>query len=285
MNTPILVTGREQVRRLVATARRDGRSIGVVMTMGALHAGHLSLVRRCVDECDFNVVTIFVNPTQFGPEEDLEKYPRQLPLDMAALTEHAVDVVFAPDASEMYRPDHSTYIAPPRVAERLEGACRPGHFRGVTTVVLKLLNIVPADVAYFGQKDYQQYLVVRGMVAELDVATEIRICPTLRDTDGLALSSRNQYLSPSQRDIALAIPRSLELAQQLTRDGTHHAGQLMARMREVLIDGHVERIDYLAIADPETLDNVRTVERRAVALVAAYVGHTRLIDNQFLSAR
>ena len=201
------------------------------------------------------------------------------------MADYHVDVVFAPDAGEMYRPLHSTFVAPPRVAERLEGACRPGHFRGVTTVVLKLLNIVPADIAYFGQKDYQQYLVLRDMIADLDVATEVRVCPTLRDADGLALSSRNHYLSTLEREIALAVPRSLERARDLAREGIHHAGQLMARMREVLTEGPVERIDYLAIVDPETLEDVRTVERRALALVAAYVGNTRLIDNQFLSTR
>jgi pantoate--beta-alanine ligase len=282
---PLLITSREQVHRHVLRYRKESKRVGVVMTMGALHEGHLSLVRRSVEECDVTVVTIFVNPAQFGQGEDLNKYPRQLTRDLEALQELPVDLVFAPDEAEMYREGHSTYVTPPKVATLLEGICRPGHFRGVATIVLKLLQVIPADVAYFGLKDYQQYLVVKTMVADLDVPTEIRACPIVREADGLAKSSRNTYLGPDERAQARALFRSLELAQQLVHDGVRHAAEITTRMRETLHAAGIERIDYVAIVDPETLEELRNVDRRSIALVAAYVGNTRLFDNRPLNVR
>ncbi|MCA9266505.1 MAG: pantoate--beta-alanine ligase, partial [Planctomycetales bacterium] len=245
------------MRRLVTADKMQGRRVGVVMTMGALHEGHLSLVRRSVEECDRTAVTIFVNPTQFGPQEDYAKYPRQLHEDLSLLADLGVNYVFTPQPSEMYPSGHSTRISPPRVAEVLEGQCRPGHFEGVTTIVLKLLQVIPADIAYFGQKDYQQYLVIRTMVEELDVASDIRVCPIVRDADGLALSSRNQYLATEARQRALAISESLSLAEQMVRDGQRRASTIAAHMRQHLVDADIERIDYIALVDPKSLQEVR----------------------------
>lgn len=283
--TPTLVTSRDQVRRRVEQARHDAKTVGVVMTMGALHEGHFSLVETCAAECDSTVVTIFVNPTQFGPGEDFARYPRQLSQDLEALQRLPVDIVYAPEAGEVYRGDHSTYVAPPQVSTPLEGRCRPGHFRGVCTVVLKLLQAVPAHYAYFGHKDYQQFLVIRQMAEDLDIATQIRVCPTVRESDGLARSSRNQYLTPDERVRATALYRSLELAQQLVHDGVRHAPQVTTRMRDVLRDARIDRIDYVTLADPETLEEVRHVDQRVVALIAAYMGTTRLIDNRIIHPR
>ena len=185
------------------------------MTMGALHAGHVSLVRESVRQCDWTAVTIFVNPTQFAPNEDLAKYPRDLEGDLGLLSETGADLVFTPEVADIYRPGHSTYIEPPQVGQPWEGQCRPGHFRGVTTVVLKLLHILPCDVAYFGQKDYQQYCVLRTMVQELDLPVDVRMCPIVRDPDGMAMSSRNRYLTPEQRQRGLAISESLRTGENM----------------------------------------------------------------------
>src|SRR5947207_1716490 len=211
------VTG-DAVRNAVRTARAENRTIGLVPTMGALHAGHLSLVERSCRETGFTVVSIFVNPTQFGPQEDFAKYPRNLEADLQALAAYPVDLVFVPAVDDMYPAISATAVEVGPVAAKWEGACRPGHFRGVATVVLKLLNLVQPDVAYFGQKDYQQTVVVRRMVADLDVPVEIRVCPTVREPDGLAMSSRNVYLSPEERRKALSLSRGLRRAEELVRN-------------------------------------------------------------------
>jgi pantoate--beta-alanine ligase len=276
---PILATTRDEVQRVLAVARQAGKRIGVVPTMGALHDGHLSLIRASNDDCDFTVVTIFVNPTQFGPHEDFERYPRTLDRDIELLASCRVDLVFAPTNQEMYPAGFSTYVEPPKVADPLEGQCRPGHFRGVATVVLKLFNSVPADVAYFGQKDYQQSLVIRKMVEDLNVPVSIRVCPTVREPDGLAMSSRNAYLSPVQRQQALALSGSLNLAAEMIRQGQRDASLIESKMRQALAVAGIDRIDYVAIADLQTLDGVHTIDGPVVALIAAYVGQTRLIDN------
>lgn len=268
-----------------AKLMREGVKIGFVPTMGALHDGHRALIRDARLRCDMLVVSIFVNPTQFGPHEDFTRYPRQLSRDLEILQNEQVDLVFAPSQDEMYRPGHSTYVTPPNVAEGLEGTCRPGHFRGVTTIVSILLHAIPADIAYFGQKDYQQYLTIRQMAHDLRVPTQIRMCPTVRESDGLAMSSRNRYLSADERTRALTLSRSLELAQQLIHAGTRHVAEITARMREVLLDAGVHDIDYVTIADADTLEELREVDRKSVALVAARVGTTRLIDNKLLALR
>lgn len=274
---------RQAIREAVAAARREGKTIGVVPTMGALHAGHLSLVEACTKACDFTVVTIFVNPTQFGPGEDFDKYPRRLEADLEALAPYGVDAVFAPTNEEMYGPRHSTYVVVEGVTEPWEGACRPGHFRGVTTIVTKLFQIVQPDVAFFGQKDYQQALVVRRMVADLDMPIEIRVCPIVREPDGLALSSRNVYLSADERRQARSLSQSLELAARLVAEGLRDPATIRECMLEQLSQHPDVRVEYVALVDPETMQEVASIDAPVVAAVAAFVGETRLIDNRLLT--
>jgi len=263
-------------------ARRKGRTVGLVPTMGALHEGHLSLVDAAKARCDLVAVTIFVNPTQFGEGEDLERYPRDLEGDIAALESRGVNLVFHPAAEDVYAPGHSTYVEPPAVARPLEGEFRPGHFRGVTTVVLKLFNMIPCDWAFFGQKDFQQALVIRHMVHDLNVPVQIETCPIVREPDGLAMSSRNRYLSPEDRERALALVRGLDRAAEMVTGGEREAARLESEIRGILNWHGIERIDYVALADPETLVPVTQIDPPVVALVAAHVGSTRLIDNRVL---
>lgn len=281
---PMLTSDPRQARAAINAARFTGRRTGVVMTMGALHDGHLSLVRGSVAQNDFTAVTLFVNPTQFGPREDFARYPRGLDQDRALLAELPVDLIFAPSVDAMYPEGFSTYVEPPRVARDWEGAFRPGHFRGVTTVVLKLLQILPADHAYFGHKDYQQALVVRRMVTDLDVPTQIEVLPTIREPDGLAMSSRNQYLSSDDRTRASAIFRALELGARLVREGERRRTVLATRIRHALTEAGITEIDYLALVDPQTLVEADELPAGGIALVAARVGNTRLIDNRVLDA-
>ena len=279
LSRPRIVTTGADLGEEVTAARAAGKSIGLVPTMGALHAGHLSLVRASAAACGFTAVTIFVNPTQFGPREDFSKYPRTLDADLAALAGTGADVVFVPTSEAMYPAGFSTYVDPPRTAERWEGACRPGHFRGVTTVCLKLFNLVRADCAFFGHKDYQQALVIRRMVEDLDVPLTIRVCPTVREPDGLAMSSRNRYLSPAQRAQAAALWRSLQRAAELVRQGRRDAELIQQDMRRLLTAAGLTRIDYAVLVEPETLEPLAEIRGPAVALIAAFVGDTRLIDN------
>jgi pantoate--beta-alanine ligase len=251
--------------------------------MGALHAGHLSLVERSVAECDVTVVTIFVNPAQFGPHEDFARYPRDLEADLALLTGRGVDFVFAPEAEAIYPPGFSTRLEVGGVSERWEGAVRPGHFAGVATVVLKLFQIAPAHVAYFGQKDYQQTCVVRKMVADLNLPIEIVVCPTVRESDGLAMSSRNAYLSPEERLRAVALSQSLKLAEEMIERGRQDVNEIVAAMRHVLEHADA-RIDYATLIDPDTLEELDEIRPPLVALVAARIGNTRLIDNLVIGA-
>ena len=276
---PEVVNTVSQLRKAVASARAAGRRIGLAPTMGALHEGHLSLVRAAKSECGYAVVSIYVNPTQFGPREDFGNYPRTLEADLDALAGCNTDLVFAPDSAQMYAPGHDTWVDAGAVAGPLEGIYRPGHFRGVATVVLKLLNMVLPDVAYFGQKDYQQAQVIRRLVADLNVPVELRICPTVREPDGLAMSSRNRYLSPAERRQALVLWESLSLAQSLVRQGQRSAAAIVAGMRQAIARVPQAKIDYVALVDPDTLEPVATVAGRAVALVAVRIGATRLIDN------
>ncbi len=278
-SSPRVVCTVPELRTIVAELRRAGKRLGLVPTMGALHDGHLSLVRASRRECDATLVTIFVNPTQFGPHEDYTKYPRTVAADVELLAREQVDVVFVPSREQMYPEGSSTWVEPPSVAAPLEGICRPGHFRGVATVVLKLFQLIPADVAFFGQKDFQQCRVIECMVADLDVPIEIRRCPIVREPDGLALSSRNRFLSTEDRRQAMAISRCLRAGRQLIQGGERHSPLIRDAMRMVLTDAGITRIDYVAIADPDTLIEMAQVDGRAVLLVAAQVGSTRLIDN------
>jgi len=278
-STPRVVRVGAEAREAIRAAQRAGLRVGLVPTMGALHEGHLSLVEAARRECRFTVATVFVNPTQFGPKEDFSRYPRTWDEDLAALGRVGVDLVFAPEVSEMYPPNCTTAIEPPRVAMPLEGQCRPGHFRGVATIVMKLFQLLPADAAYFGQKDYQQTLVVRHMVEDLNMPIAVEVCPTVRDPDGLALSSRNRYLSAAERQQALAIIRGLRHALELVRQGERNAIVLQNAIRARLIDASIRSIDYVAVVDPESLGNLELLAGPAMALVACRVGATRLIDN------
>ncbi len=263
--------------------RCDGRRIGVVPTMGALHAGHLSLVHSAKQSCDVAVATIFVNPTQFGPNEDLSKYPRTLESDLAALREAECDFVFVPPSDRVYTSGHSTFVEPPSVAKRWEGEVRPGHFRGVATIVLKLFQLIPAHVAFFGRKDYQQVAVIRAMVDDFNVPIRIQVCDTIREPDGLAMSSRNRYLSKEDRTRALGLWLALNSARIRLAEGEIRSSQLEEAMRKELART-IDSIDYAAIVHPDTMEPVFQIDENAVAIIAARVGNTRLIDNLTLIA-
>lgn len=271
--------GMKWLTELVNEWRAAGQRIGIVPTMGALHQGHLSLVQAARAECERVVATVFVNPTQFAPTEDLAKYPRTLVADLEMLAAERVDAVLVPTEDEMYPPGFSTYVQPPEVSQKWEGAVRPSHFRGVATVVLKLLNMTRADVCYLGQKDYQQVAVVRRMVADLNVPCEIKMCPTVRDPDGLAMSSRNRYLSKDERQIGLSLSRTLFAAEKQIRSGAKNGPELSSWMREQLIASGVSQVDYAFAADADTLEPLTELRLPLVLLMAARVGTTRLLDN------
>lgn len=279
---PAVLAKIAELRAAVAAARREGKRIGLVPTMGALHEGHLSLVRASRSECDLTVVTIFVNPTQFGPSEDFAEYPRALEADLDALADCGEVLVFAPPNDEVYPAGFDSWVEVKGLTETLEGACRPGHFRGVTTIVLKLFNMVAADVAFFGRKDYQQAAVIRRMAEDLNVPTEIRVCPTVREPDGLAMSSRNAYLSPAARGRALVLSKSLSLAEGLVAGGERAAATIIEKMRALVLTAEDARIDYVALVDRDTLEPVARVEGPTMALLAVHIESTRLIDNRLL---
>lgn len=272
------------IRGVVAAARQRSARIGFVPTMGALHAGHISLVEEARQECDFVVVSIFVNPTQFGPQEDFSRYPRDLERDLEACRQAGVDAVFYPAVETIYAEPYFTFVEVSRLSEILEGRVRPGHFRGVATVVLKLFNIVAPDVACFGQKDYQQQTIIRRMCAELNLPVSIRVCPTLRESDGLALSSRNVYLNAGERQSALALWRSLNLARELIEAGERDVAAIRARMRDCLASTEFVEPDYATLIHPDTLAELTELETVQTAVIAARVGRTRLIDNLIIRA-
>jgi len=283
--TPTLVTTVAQLRETLAAVRRAGKRIALVPTMGALHEGHLSLVRAAQAECDYTVVSIYVNPSQFGPGEDLATYPRTMQADLAALAACRADLVFAPAGEEVYRPGHATWVEVGGVAKPLEGACRSGHFRGVATIVLKLLGMVQPDAAYFGQKDFQQARVIQRMAADLDLPVAIRVCPIVREPDGLAMSSRNRRLSPAARQRALVLWQSLLLARDLVARGERRAAVIAAQMREMIETADDARIDYVALVDPDTLRPVETIAGPTLAALAVKIEDTRLIDNCLLEPK
>lgn len=280
---PEVVATVAEVRERVAGARASGKSVGLAPTMGALHEGHAALMERAKAECGYVVVTIFVNPTQFPPGEDFERYPRDLEGDVKMAGEAGADLVFAPPVSEVYPPGDCTFVevAGPLV-EVMCGAHRPGHFRGVTTVCARLFNIVGADKAYFGQKDYQQLLVVEQMVRDLHLPVEIVAVPTVREPDGLAISSRNRYLSTEERKAAAVLYRALSEAKRRFEGGDREAAVLVAGVREMIGGEAFARLQYAELRDAETLEEMARVDRRAVLAVAAFVGEARLIDNVVL---
>jgi pantoate--beta-alanine ligase len=274
----------EAVRRLVKIARSEGSKIGLVPTMGALHIGHISLIEAAVKECDFVVVSIFVNPTQFGPGEDFGKYPRPLEADLEICREAGVDVVFAPEPQQIYPAENVTWVNVEKLTKSLCGRSRPGHFRGVATVCAKLFNIVAPDAAYFGQKDAQQAIVIKRMVADLNMPLEIVVCPTVREANGLAVSSRNQYLTEQQKKDAANIYKSLQTCRRMIDAGTTETHQIIAEMEKILQQVPSIKIEYVSIVDAETLESIEKIAGKVLAAVAVKIGPARLIDNILVDA-
>jgi pantoate--beta-alanine ligase len=277
-----LVRTAAEMRRLCRTARVGGARLGLVPTMGALHEGHLSLVRAARKNSDVVAASIFVNPTQFGPSEDFSKYPRQLENDSVLLEREGVDLVFAPSAEEMYPEGAVTWVIVEGLSDRLCGKSRPGHFRGVTTVVSKLFHIVEPDAAYFGQKDAAQVAIIRCMVRDLNMPVAIEVCPIIREPDGLAMSSRNAYLSPDERKSALVLNRSLTELRRIFETGERDSAKLIAAAKHEFASESAVRLDYFEIVDPDTLEAEPLITKRVLVAVAAIVGKTRLIDNILL---
>ena len=280
-----IINRRQRMTSVARKIRREqDRTIGLVPTMGALHEGHLSLVREARRMCDVVVVSVFVNPAQFGPGEDFERYPRDLTKDTALLTDYNVDYIFAPPVEEIYPKGFSTYVNVEGISEQLEGASRPGHFRGVATVVTVLLNTVRPDFAFFGQKDAQQALVIRRLVKDLAFDTEIVVLPIVREDSGLAISSRNLYLTTDEQSSATVIHRALKQAKHAYKDGERSAGRIAEIIRTTVESEPRARLDYVTVADAETLERVDKIDERPTLIaVAAYIGKTRLIDNTILN--
>ena len=278
--TPEVIGEPNILSQRLAALRRQGKTIGLVPTMGALHEGHLSLVRRSRQMCDVTAVSIFVNPTQFAPGEDYEKYPRVLEADLEALASAGgADFVLAPSPAAMYPEGFDARVHIGGVTKRLEGECRPTHFDGVAVVVLKLFNMSGADVAFFGQKDYQQAAVIQKMVRDLNLQVRIEVCPIVREADGLAMSSRNKYLSADERAQAPVLKKALDLAKEQIEAGNRDTADLKHQMRRLISAAPSAAIDYISIADPATLEELDSVGGPAVILLAVKIGATRLIDN------
>ena len=273
------------MKQVARQALAEGRPAGFVPTMGALHEGHMSLVRAAQAECRPVIASIFVNPSQFAPGEDLEKYPRTFAADRARLEEAGVNYLFAPEAAEMYPPGFRTWVNVDGLSDRLEGRARPGHFRGVTTVVLKLLEIVRPQKAFFGRKDAQQARLIRQMAHDLHLDSEIVVCPIVREADGLAMSSRNAYLSPDERRAANVLHRALDAARAAIERGERDALRLTAAMRENVRREPLAQLDYAEVVDAESLEPVTRLRRTCLALLAARFGATRLLDNLLIEER
>jgi pantoate--beta-alanine ligase len=275
----------EWMKQVARQARAEGRSAGFVPTMGALHAGHLSLVRAALGECQPVIASIFVNPSQFAPNEDFQKYPRTFEADALKLEDADVDYLFAPEAAEIYPPGFRTWVNVEGLSDRLEGRVRPGHFRGVTTVVLKLLEIVQPQKSFFGRKDAQQARIIRQMARDLHLDSEIVVCPIVREADGLAMSSRNAYLNPKERRAATILFRALDGARASIARGERDALRITAAMREALRSEPLAEADYVELVDSETLEPVTRLRGVCLALLAARVGPVRLIDNLLIEER
>ena len=273
MNTVQSISNLRQIRNDLSSP------VGLVPTMGYLHEGHLSLVQRARQECTNVIVSIFVNPTQFGPHEDLDAYPRDFPQDFALLEKYGVDLVWVPELEQMYSPDFQTWVTVERAAQPLEGKMRPGHFRGVTTIVAKLFNSVLPDKAYFGQKDAQQVVVIRRMVKDLNFPIDIVVCPIIREPDGLAMSSRNVYLDHEERQAAQVLFRSLSAAMSAFQNGNNDADQLREIMTGTIMSEPLADLQYVSCADPDTLEELSGSISRALLSMAVVIGKTRLIDN------
>ncbi|NUO08776.1 MAG: pantoate--beta-alanine ligase [Candidatus Brocadia sp.] len=277
-----VITAIKDIKQCIKTLKKTQRTIGFVPTMGALHEGHLSLVRQARKENDKVVVSIFVNPLQFGKNEDLKQYPRTLDNDCKLLSHEGVDVVFHPDASEMYQDGFCTSVILERLEDKLCGKLRPGHFRGVAVIVLKLFNLIKPDIAYFGQKDFQQTVVIKRMVSDLHIDVTVKILPTIRDEDGLALSSRNAYLSETEKKDALCLFNALRKAQSLVNTGVENTEEIVQEMEKIITSCQSATIDYISIVNPETLEAEQKVHSGNVVTLAIRIGKTRLIDNIIL---
>ena len=269
----------QSVRDLVRAARRKGKKIGLVPTMGAFHIGHISLIEAAVKKCDFVVVSIFVNPTQFGPGEDFKKYPRTFDADLNICRKAGVDLVFAPTKEQMYPEENLTWVNIEKLTDSLCGQFRTGHFRGVATVCAKLFNIVAPDIAFFGQKDAQQAIVIKRMVANLNMPLKIVVCPTVRQPDGLAVSSRNQYLTEQQKKDVTLIYKSLQKCQEMINAGIKDPRKIIPQMRKILSQAPSIKIEYISIVDAETLQTIDHITGKVLAAVAVRIGPARLIDN------
>ncbi|MCD6192052.1 MAG: pantoate--beta-alanine ligase [Candidatus Aminicenantes bacterium] len=275
----------DEIRQHLQADKTSGRTIGFVPTMGYLHEGHLSLVRESLNLTDRTVVSIFVNPTQFGPREDYHQYPRNLERDINILQKLGVDYLFAPSVEEMYPPGYQTYVEVTELQNKLCGRSRPGHFRGVCTIVLKLFNIIQPDWAFFGQKDAQQAIIIQKMVTDLHLTTRIKVLPIVRDKDGLALSSRNTYLNPQERQAALVLYKSLQLAQQLFAAGERNATVIKQAMIDLIQQEPLAKIDYVAIVEMENLGELKEIKEPALVALAVFINRVRLIDNIILSLK
>jgi pantoate--beta-alanine ligase len=273
------------MKQAARQARAESRIIGLVPTMGALHAGHTSLIARAKRECSPLIASIFVNPKQFGPNEDLAKYPRTFESDSEKLKQAGVDALFAPEAAEIYPKDFSTYVHVEGLSEKLEGRSRPGHFRGVTTVVMKLLQIVQPNFTYFGRKDAQQARLIAQMARDLNLDAEILVCPIVREPDGLALSSRNVYLNPEERKAATILYHALEAAKKELEAGTRDALHLQTSLRRKLDSERLASVDYAEVVDAETFEPVVRVSKACYLVLAVFIGKTRLIDNMLVEPR
>ena len=269
----------DSVRKLIANAGENCKKVGFVPTMGALHRGHVSLIEKAVKNSDFVVVSIFVNPTQFGPEEDFEKYPRPLEDDLKICKDNSVNLVFAPPVKEIYTEKNFTWVNVEKLTETLCGKSRPGHFRGVTTVCAKLFNIVEPDIAFFGQKDAQQAIVIKKMVTDLNLPIKIVVCPTVREPDGLAVSSRNKYLTDDQRKQATLIYKALQTAEKMIKQGIKNPQTITEQMRKTLSKQPSIKIEYISIVNTQNLQPIDLIGKKNLIAIAAKLGSTRLIDN------
>jgi len=269
----------KEIKKIIDKLKREGKTIGFVPTMGYLHEGHLSLARQARKDTDIVVMSIYVNPLQFGPKEDFARYPRDLKRDINLAKSVGVDIIFAPCDKEMYPPDYVTYVEVEKLTEGLCGRFRPGHFKGVTTVVTKLFNIVKPDIAYFGQKDAQQARVIEKMVEDLNMDIKIKVMPIVREKDGLAMSSRNVYLNPEERKRATCLYSALKKAEELISQGERNARKIIAEMKKIVVKNGVSRIDYIEIVDAKNLEPLKELKGEVLIALAVWMGNTRLIDN------
>jgi len=269
----------KDAKKIIKTVKTKGKVVGFIPTMGALHQGHLSLIRRAKAKCDYVTVSIFVNPTQFGPGEDYRHYPRNEKQDLRLARQEKVDLIFAPGVSDIYPDEQLSVVEVRKIQDRLCGRFRPGHFQGVATIVTKLFNIIQPDIAFFGQKDAQQAQVIKKMVKDLNMDIKIEISPIIREEDGLAMSSRNAYLSPRERKAATILYKSLKMARDLIKNGEKKADKIIKKMRQLISKESKARIDYIEIVDPQSLSAVKTIKKEVLVTLAIWIGEARLIDN------